>query len=227
MAANAPGRLILEGPGGERTGRNTVATFGKEGDPWVIISTPQSGWFTCGGERGPGIAMHRALAAWAVTQKFPVRWLFIATSGHEWGDAGAEIFHHNQAPDPGNTALWYHLGASFGARAHEETPTGLVRKDTPNLKRTLMATSDLIPLCEAAFAGQPEIEKPLPADPATALGEYRLVLAEGYPSGAGFWGLNAHFHTPVDDATSTTPEIMAPIARAIAQVIEQRLSQMA
>lgn len=226
LAANTPGRLIMEGPGGERTGLNTVATRGEAG-PWVIISTPQSGWFTCGGERGPGIAMHRALAAWATTQSFPVRWLFIATSGHEWGDAGAEIFHHTQAPLPSETALWFHLGASFGARAYEETANGLVPKDTPNLARTLMATNDLVPICQAAFAGQPVIENPLPADPATALGEFRLVLAEGYPSGAGFWGGNAHFHTPIDGAGSTSPEIMAPIARAIAQVIEQRLSKLA
>jgi len=222
-----PATITINGPGGERSGVNTVATLGKEGDPWVIISTPQSGWFTCGGERGPGIAMHRALAAWATTQEFPVRWLFVATSGHEWVDAGAEIFHETQAPGPDATVLWYHLGASFGARAYEETAGGLVPLDTPNLTRTLMATPDLIPLCEAAFAGQPVIEKPLAANRETALGEYRLVLAERYPSGAGFWGGNAHFHTPIDDASTTTPEIMAPIARAIAQVIEQKLKAMA
>jgi len=227
ILSTQPATLTITGPGGERTGVNTVATRGKEGDPWVIISTPQSGWFTCGGERGPGIAMHRALAAWAATLTFPVRWLFVATSGHEWVDAGAEIFHHTQAPGPNETVLWYHLGASFGARAYEETAEGLVPLDTPNLTRTLMATKDLIPLCEAAFAGQVVIEKPLAADPRTALGEYRLVLAESYKSGAGFWGGNAHFHTPIDDATTTTPEIMAPIAKAIAQVVEQKLKAMA
>ena len=94
------------------------------------------------------IAMHRALAAWAATQTFPVRWLFIATSGHEWVDAGAEIFHHTQAPGPDNTVLWYHLGASFGARAYEETADGLVPLDTPNLARTLMATKDLVPIAK-------------------------------------------------------------------------------
>ena len=222
-----PATLTITGPGGERTGVNTVATRGKQGDPWVIISTPQSGWFTCGGERGPGIAMHRALAAWAAAQTFPVRWLFIATSGHEWVDAGAEIFHRAQAPGAEETVLWYHLGASFGARAYEETVDGLIPLDTPNLTRTLMATKDLIPICEVAFAGQPVIEKPLAADPKTALGEYRLVLAEGYPSGVGFWGGNAHFHTPIDDASTTTPEIMAPIAKAIAEVIEQKLETLA
>lgn len=224
-AANDTAKLIIEGPGGERTGKNTVARRGASG-PWVIISTPQSGWFTCGGERGPGIAISRALSAWAATSSLPVRWLFIATSGHEWVDVGAEIFHKTQAPEPADTALWLHLGASFGARAYAETPTGPVAQSTPNLGRALMASPDMAPLCEAAFGGQPVIEKPLPMDPKTALGEYRLVVQEGYSSSAGFWGFNAQFHTPVDDAQSTTPEVMEPIARAIATVIEARLARL-
>jgi len=224
IATKAPGRLIMEGPGGERTGRSTIARHGAAG-PWVIISTPQSGWFTCGGERGPGIAMSRALSEWALTTKFPVRWLFVATSGHEWVDHGAHLFHKHEAPKPPETALWYHLGASFGARAFEETPTGLVAQETPNLVRAHMATPDLVPFIEAAFAGQPVIDTPMPADLSKALGEYRLVLEEGYPSAAGFWGGNAHFHTPIDTAASTTPAIMEPIIRAIAKVIEGRLAQ--
>lgn len=223
LASGQPGKLIIEGPGGFRNGKNTIARRGTTG-PWVIISTPQSGWFTCGGERGPGIAMSRALSEWAVTKNLPVRWLFIATSGHEWTDFGADIFHKNQAPDPKDTALWFHLGASFGARAYQETPGGLIVADTPNLGRTLMATPDLIPLCEAAFAGQPVIEKPVKSDVKTALGEYRLVAEEGYPTSAGFWGFNAKFHTPIDGADSTTAAVMEPIARAIAQVIEARLA---
>jgi len=223
LAGAQPGKLVIEGPGGFRNGKNTIARRGTAG-PWVIISTPQSGWFTCGGERGPGIAMSRALSEWAATKNFPVRWLFIATSGHEWTDFGADMFHKNQAPDPKETALWFHLGASFGARAYQETPAGLVVADTPNLTRTLMATPDLLPLCEAAFAGQPVIEKPATADLKRALGEYRLVLEEGYPTSAGFWGANAKFHTPIDGADSTTGEIMEPIARAIAKVIEARLA---
>lgn len=222
LATKQPGKLIIEGPGSFRNGKNTIARRGTAG-PWVIISTPQSGWFTCGGERGPGIAMSRALSEWALTMNYPVRWLFIATSGHEWTDFGAEMFHKNQAPAPKDTAIWFHLGASFGARAYDETATGLVAKDTPNLVRALMATPDLIPLCEAAFAGQPVIEKPAPADAAKALGEYRLVMQEGYPTSAAFWGANAKFHTPIDAADSATPEIMEPIARAIAQVVEARM----
>ena len=214
--------LTITGPGGTRVGKNTVARYGAEG-PWIIVSTPQSGWFTCGGERGPGIAMSRALAAWAIKSELPVRWLFVATSGHEWIDHGAHLFHELSAPGPDETALWWHLGAAFGARAYEETPDGLVAKDTPNLTRALMATPDLVPLIETAFAGQKVIETPMPADLSKALGEYRLVLEEGYPSGAGFWGGNAHFHTPIDGADATTGAIMEPIARAVAEVIEGKI----
>lgn len=222
VASKTPGKLIIEGPGGFRNAKNTIARHGEKG-PWVIVSTPQSGWFTCGGERGPGIAMSRALSQWAMQTNYPVRWLFVATSGHEWTDFGADLFHKSGAPGPKDTAIWFHLGASFGARAYEETNSGLVPKDTPNLGRTLMTTADVMPLAQAAFAGQPVIEKPLMADKTKALGEYRLVLEEGYMTSAGFWGFNAHFHTPVDGAESTTPEIMEPIARAIARVIEARI----
>lgn len=67
-------------------------------------------------------------------------------------------------------------------------PGGLVAKDTPNLVRALMATPDLVPLIETSFAGHPVIGTPMPADGHEALGEYRLVLQEGYASAAGFWG---------------------------------------
>jgi hypothetical protein len=223
IASKQPAKLAIEGPGGFRNAKNTIARRGTTG-PWIIISTPQSGWFTCGGERGPGIAMTLALSEWAAQRNFPVRFLFIATSGHEWADFGAHLFHEAQAPDPKDTALWFHLGAAFGARAWQETAQGLQPLDTPNPNRALMVTPDLMPLAQQAFAGHVAIERPLAADVRTALGEYRLVLEERYPSGAGFWGWNAHFHTPSDSAASTTGAIMEPIAHAIAQIVEARIS---
>jgi len=224
LAAKQPVKLTLQGPGGYRNAKNTVARRGRIG-PWVIISTPQSGWFTCGGERGPGIAMSLALSEWAAAKEFPVRFLFIATSGHEWVDHGAHIFHQGQAPKPQDTMLWFHLGASFGARQYEETAAGLKPLDTPNPTRTLMMTPDLIASGSAAFAGQPTIEKPAAADVARSAGEYTLVLKEGYPSSAGFWDFNGRFHTPGDGADSTTGAIMEPIVRAIAKVIEERIAR--
>lgn len=215
--------LRIEGPGGQRQAKNTIARYGSTG-PWVIISTPQSGWFTCGGERGPGIAMSRALSAWAVKQNFPCRWLFVATSGHEWNDTGAHIFHETATPGPAATEHWLHLGASFGARNYEETDSGLRALDEPNAIRSFMVTEDMMPFARAAFAGHPVIGDPLPANAETARGETRLVLAEGYPSASGFWGGHALFHAPSDDANATSPEIMEPIVRALVQMLEARLS---
>jgi len=225
VAAKQPAKLTIEGPGGFRNGKNTIARRGTAG-PWVVISTPQSGWFTCGGERGPGIAMSLALSEWATSKAFACRFLFVATSGHEWTDAGAHVFHEFQAPKPKETALWFHLGASFGARAYEESAAGLKPLETPNLTRTLMASPDLIASCQAAFAGQPVIEQPAPADVAKSLGEYTLVLKEGYPTSAGFWGAHGLFHTLIDGANATSGAIIEPIARAVARVIEEKLAKL-
>jgi hypothetical protein len=224
MASQQPAKLTLEGPGGFRNAKNTIARFGAAG-PWVIVSTPQSGWFTCGGERAPGIAMSLALSEWAMAKKFPVRFLFVATSGHEWTDTGAHVFHEHNAPGPGDTALWFHLGASYGARQYDETPEGLKPNDGPNLTRTLMMTNDLLDSGRAAFAGHPAIEQPQAADVARSAGEYTLVLKEGYPSAAGFWGAHGLFHTPIDGAGATSGAIMEPIVRAVARVIEERIAR--
>jgi hypothetical protein len=223
--AGSPVTLIIQGPGGERTGYNTVATSGSVG-PWVVVSTPQSGWFNCGGERGPGIAIARALSTWAISSGLPVRWLFVSTSGHEWVDHGATLFHELAAPAPDETALWYHLGAGFGARAFVEQGSTLIAQSGPNQRRAHMATQDLHELIAAVFAGQPIIDRPLAADATLARGEFRLLLERGYRTAAGFWGANAHFHTPADGSNSTTAEVMEPIARAISHVIRRKLERL-
>ena len=45
---------------------------------WIVVSTPSSGWFTCAGERGPGVAMLLALADWASTRSDGLNYLFVA-----------------------------------------------------------------------------------------------------------------------------------------------------
>ena len=71
---------------------------------WIIISTPSSGWFTCAGERGSGVAVMLALAEWAVTRPDGLNYLFVATSGHELDFLGARLFHEAHiAPPPAQT----------------------------------------------------------------------------------------------------------------------------
>ena len=80
---------------------------------WSVISTPSSGWFTCAGERGPGIAALLALAEWAHARPDSLHYLFVATSGHELDFLGARLFHEAQlAPPPERTQVWLHLSAS-------------------------------------------------------------------------------------------------------------------
>ena len=221
---NEVAELYIEGPGGVRTARNTIARAGKSG-PWLIVSTPQSGWFRCGGERGPGIAMSLALAAWAMRQGFQNRLLFVTTSGHEWTDAGAHLFHMHAAPTPDEPALWVHLGASFAARDFQQAPAGLKPLETPNQARTFMVSADMMADARAAYAGLAGLSEPTPASIPASAGELTLVLKEGYRSSAGFFGQNPHFHTMLDVADMTTPAIMEPIARATAAMIKARLQR--
>jgi hypothetical protein len=224
MAKRTPGKLHVEGPGGFRTARNTVAKFGKTG-PWLIVSTPQSGWFTCGGERGPGIAMALALSEWALQKPLPYRLCFTANSGHEWMYHGADVFREKDAPKPAETALWVHLGASYGARGFQETPAGVQPLETANDASTLMVSPDLNDAAKAAFAGQPGLGNPVVGTVERSAGELTALIKEGYGSYFGFFGATALFHTPVDMASSTSAAIMEPIARSISKLIEDRLKR--
>jgi len=73
---------------------NVIAEFGKNtGNPFVI-TTPMTGWFSCAGERGTGIALVPELAEFA-SQFAPVQ--VIICAGHELGYWGgwhaAQRFH--------------------------------------------------------------------------------------------------------------------------------------
>jgi hypothetical protein len=52
-----------------------------------------------------------------------------------------------------------------------------------------------------------------------AVGELRDVHAAGYPNFFGMAGLHGLFHTPADNATGTSPDILAPVAEAFAAAL--------
>src|ERR1035437_6170150 len=62
-----PITLAINGTFGDVQGRNVYGTIG-HGDKYIVVSTPISGWFTCGGDRGSGIAIWLALAKGAATR---------------------------------------------------------------------------------------------------------------------------------------------------------------
>jgi hypothetical protein len=79
---------------------NVLATFGDvdSAERLTILTTPISGWFRCGGERGTGIAVALELAE-RLAETTPL--VFLGATGHELGAFGAAEFH----------SMW-------GARAH-------------------------------------------------------------------------------------------------------------
>lgn len=109
----ASASLNIRGKLREVIARNIQGTIGS-GEQTVIISTPISGWFTCGGERGPGIATFNALAKWVGEKKLPYKFIFTGNSGHELAQHhGTRIFLHEKAPKPEDVRLWFHLDASL------------------------------------------------------------------------------------------------------------------
>ena len=57
-------RACLSGEDVEEAEACNVVGRLDRGERWIIVSTPQSGWFRCAGERGAGIALLLALAEW-------------------------------------------------------------------------------------------------------------------------------------------------------------------
>src|ERR1700761_7669548 len=58
-------------------GRNVVARFGDRMGPAIVVSTPMTGWYNCGCERGPGIANFLGLARTVAAERWPGNFTFI------------------------------------------------------------------------------------------------------------------------------------------------------
>ena len=198
-AANVVGRLVRQPDAG-----------------WIVVSTPSSGWFTCGGERGPGVAILLALAQWAVARTDSLNYLFVATSGHELDFLGARLFHDARlAPDPAGTRAWLHLGASIATPPWREVD-GVLRPADRVTTGTLQASEDLAPIMRRALADLPMYM--LSTD--TRIGEFRDLIANGYRGLGVVGGSDPWFHVPRDDASTVSPATLSTVARAMAQVLE-------
>ncbi len=196
--------------------RNVYGTIGT-GNRYVVISTPISGWFTCGGERGPGIATWLALAKWAADAKLPYTFIFTANSGHELFGIGAHAFLDRAAPPAELTALWVHLGAGIATLNWNQTSTGLQKGGTVDSARIIVYTPSTVIPFQTAFKNISAIKREVNGEP---VGELVYVAQRGYRNYAG--AANAHqtyFHTPVDDAAMTSAPLLREIALAFKNFI--------
>jgi len=202
--------------------RNVIAKIGS-GKQTVIVSTPISGWFTCGGERGPGIAIFNAIAKWVSVAKPPYTFVFVANSSHELEDhRGTHVFIDKKAPKPSDVRLWVHLGASFAINGYQKSATSIKKLETVDPKRKVYYSSNLENTMHQAFD-----RKPITQLGNVALGELSVAAKYGYAKYFGFVGadFNPFFHTPVDNETATSPEILEETALMIRDAIQLELVQ--
>lgn len=202
-------------------GRNVYGTIGN-GSEYVVVSTPISGWFTCGGERGPGVATWLALAKWAAAAKLPYTFVFTGNSGHELAGLGANAFLDQQAPPADKTRLWVHLGAGIATLQWQQTPTGLKKLDIVDPKRTIIYTPALKTAFEAAFKNVEANKREVKGEP---VGELVYVAKKGYQNYAGAAYSHPYFHVHTDDANTTSPAILQEIALAFKNFIALDLNR--
>lgn len=211
-------RLTLTGRGGRRQAENVVGRVIRAGRPWIVVSTPRSGWTDCAGERGPGIAIWLALADWMPRIFKDHSLLFLSNSGHEYENLGAAHVVDSIGPPADETDLWLHLGANVAARDYQETPSALLPLPSADPYRFLMTSAAFVERARVIFKGQPGLEMAYPSSQGTA-GELAEIVAAGYARHAGIFGAHRHHHSPTDTIEVVAPEPLAVTARGVRDLV--------
>lgn len=198
--------------------RNIVGRVDRGAARTIVVSTPVTSWFTSTGERAPGIACLLALARHAPSRWMNCNVVFVATSGHEIGHEGMEQFISHEAPRPSDTVSWIHLGASLACYQWDHNGTQWnVRKRVDGLKRVFLRSNSLERVTDKAFAG---LNGWFATGDAAAIGELREVHRAGYAHFAGSAGMHQFFHTRMDSALVTGPEVLEPVLHAFETVLD-------
>jgi hypothetical protein len=211
--------LRIDGVRRERAiARNVIATAepaDSHAAEAIVVSTPISGWFRCGGERGPGVALFLGVAAWVAARRPSIRYVFVATSGHELDGLGMRSFLASGIVTPDRVRCWMHLGAGIATFAWEDTERGPRKLTTSDPNRFLMCSPGLEEHLRDAFSKAGRINLLV----GRGVGEMALIFASGY-RGFGIAGAHRFHHTPADGPDSTAPHLLAPVAGAIADVLQ-------
>jgi hypothetical protein len=95
----------------------------------LVIMTPRSGWYACASERGGGIACWLEVMR-TLRQTAPRRdVVFVASSGHELGYLGIEVFARNRPGLVAGAVGWMHFGANIGAATRSAAPPASALED--------------------------------------------------------------------------------------------------
>jgi hypothetical protein len=194
-AAGASARLVASANRRRAQALNVVGTI-RGSDPAaapLVVMTPRSGWWTCAGERGGGIAAWLETARSAATSK-PVRDVhFLASSGHELGQIGLDAYLENRAALAGHAKLWLHYGANIGAGRQI---------------RLQSADADAQSLGISALAGQGLTATQI-VPPGTAPGGEAGTIFHRHGRYLSLQGDNPLFHNPADRWPEAVDVILA------------------
>jgi hypothetical protein len=180
-----PGELTLTGRMAQAKAINIWARKPGKGR-LIVISTPLTGWFWCGAERGPGIALWLKMAAALMQQERPV--LMLGTGSHEIGHLGMEHALAHGAPAPDAVDLWIHFGASLAA-------TRLDQRYGYTSGQFLVGTDETGAMAREALGSVMPVYVP---GTARTLGEAGQVIGAGHRRFIGMSGQFPTFHTPLD-----------------------------
>jgi hypothetical protein len=212
ISSGPQAELQLNGQPTKASAYNVVAQKSGVGKT-IVISTPLTGWFRCGAERGPGIALWLRAAAMLATSQRPI--LLLGTGSHEFGHFGMEHALAQTIPKPNEVALWLHFGASLGA-------TKLDTQYRFKSPQALVARPATEAIARATLSANLPIYVP---GTATTLGEAGQVIAAGYEQFVGMSGFFPGFHTAEDKGESIDFDILEKIAQGSEDLIARISAQ--
>jgi hypothetical protein len=221
--------LRMVGSFGRRTAHNVAGRRIGTGKK-VVLTTPLSGWFTCGAERGSGVAAFLALSDW-LAHNFPDLDITLgAMTGHEFEYIGSKKFNQSAELHPSMIALWVHLGAAFASRDWHEfgVPGDGILSPLPNgdSNRFLLAHSSFLPFLRRSMQGVAGFEAPYPASVENAAGEAKQILIDGHSNLIANFGAHRLHHARIDDAKTTSGELILQaylgLTGAINEILKSR-----
>ncbi len=212
------GRIVIGGRFQQVEGQSVTGRIDR-GNKWIIVSTPQSGWTNCGGERGPGIALFRGLSSVLAGRADGPSLCFTSNSGHEFHNLGARLLHDAHGlPEPADTALWVHLGAGFASREWQVDDQGNYTFSDDHKGAIFMVTPQARDLVSADMAG---LKAQIVSTDEFNVGEMLAVTKSGYDPAIGMVGYHSHHHIPGDREQTTSARLLEGMARNTLAMIDQ------
>ncbi len=224
IAEKKPVHIEIKGTVEKVTARSILAKIGT-GRQHVVISTPISGWFRTGGERGPGIAIWLGLAEWVHANSEKLKdytFVFIGNSGHELDNLGARIFVDKAAPKPEDTRLWIHLGAAVAVRGWKEENGKWLLTDSVDTNRHIYYSESVAESFEKSFNNlKAKKAKGTEANKETVKpgGEGIVYKNHGYKNLVSIAYSHRLHHVKTDNEQSTSPELLLELEQTLQQFI--------